>query len=80
MVFLALMVGSAVADDLQLPVATHGTELWAGVVGKAMTAGGMSHDESLQALRSFKSAVTARMAKTVRHPCSQRAVTDSGTS
>ena len=70
--FLVLLVGSAVADDLQLPVATHGTEQWAGVVGKAMTAGGMSHGKSLQALQFLKSAVAAKMAKTVGHPCSSK--------
>ena len=50
-------------------MATHGTEQWAGVVAKAMTAGGMSHADSLQALSSFKTAVAAKMAKTVRRPC-----------
>ena len=53
------------ASDLELPVATQGTEQWAGVVAKALTAGGMSHTDSLQALQGFKSAVAAKMAKTV---------------
>lgn len=53
------------ASDLELPVATQGTEQWAGVVAKALTAGGMSHADSLQALQGFKSAVAAKMAKTV---------------
>ena len=57
------------AGDLELPVATQGTEQWAGVVAKAMTAGGMDHGTSLQALQAFKTAVAAKMAKTVRHPC-----------
>ncbi|CAK0783887.1 hypothetical protein CVIRNUC_007087 [Coccomyxa viridis] len=52
------------ASDLELPVATQGTEQWAGVVAKALTAGGMSHADSLQALQGFKSAVAAKMAKT----------------
>ena len=60
------------AGDLELPVATHGTEQWAGVVAKAMTAGGMSHGESLQALQNFKTAVAAKMAKTVRRLCSPK--------
>ena len=54
------------ANDLELPVATQGTDQWAGVVAKAMTAGGMGHSESLQALQGFRSAVAAKMAKTVR--------------
>ena len=53
------------ASNLELPVATQGTEQWAGVVAKALTAGGMSHADSLQALQGFKSAVAAKMAKTV---------------
>ena len=57
------------AGDLELPVATQGTEQWAGVVAKAMTAGGMDHGTSLQALQAFKTAVAAKMAKTVRRPC-----------
>ena len=57
------------AGDLELPVATQGTEQWAGVVAKVMTAGGMAHGESLQALQAFKTAVTAKMAKTVRRLC-----------
>ena len=65
-----MQAGSALpataADDLELPVATHGTEQWAGVVAKALTAGGISHGESLQALQAFKSAVAAKMVKTVR--------------
>ena len=63
---------AAGADDLELPVATHGTEQWAGVVAKALTAGGLSHGESLQALQAFKSAVAAKMAKTVRGPGSPK--------
>ncbi|CAK0783949.1 hypothetical protein CVIRNUC_007152 [Coccomyxa viridis] len=52
------------ANDLELPVATQCTAQWAGVVAKAMTAGGMGHSESLQALQGFRSAVAAKMAKT----------------
>ena len=48
-------------------MATQGTEQWAGVVAKAMTAGGMDHGKSMQALQAFKTAVAAKMAKTVRH-------------
>ena len=65
----AVSASPTTAGDLELPVATQGTEQWAGVVAKAMTAGGMDHGESLQALQAFKTAVAAKMAKTVRRPC-----------
>ena len=40
-----------------------------------MTAGGMGHSESLQALQGFRSAVAAKMAKTVRdHSVWQRVI------
>ena len=61
--------------NLELPVATQGTEQWAGVVAKAMTAGGMDHGESMQALQAFKTAVAAKMAKTVRRPCFPKPLT-----
>ena len=63
---LGLLVASAVADNVDLPVATHGTEQWAGVVAKAMTANGHSQAESLQALKSFQNSVMQKMGKTVR--------------
>ena len=56
-------------------MATQGTEQWAGVVAKAMTAGGMDHGESMQALQAFKTAVAAKMAKTVRRPCFPKPLT-----
>ena len=69
MVVLALLVLSTVAADVDLPVATQGTEQWAGVVAKAMTAGGRSQTESLQALKSFQSSVMGKMGKTVSSFC-----------
>ncbi len=62
---LALLAVSAVADNIDLPVATQGTEQWAGVVAKAMTAGGRSQSESMQALKSFQSSVKDKMGQTV---------------
>ena len=56
---------SAVADYVDLPVATEGTGQWAGVVAKAMTVNGRSQAESLQALKSFQSSVMQKMGKTV---------------
>ena len=65
---LALLAVAAVADDsVDLPVATQGTEQWAGVLAKAMSAGGRNQGESLQALQSFQEKVFAKVAKTVRH-------------
>ena len=63
--FLALLVVSTLAEDVDLPVATQGTEQWAGVVAKAMTVNGRSQAESLQALKSFQSSVMQRLGKTV---------------
>ena len=63
---LALWAVAAVADsNVDLPVATQGTEQWAGVVAKAMSAGGKNQDESLQALSSFQEKVFSKIAKTV---------------
>ena len=63
---LALLAVAAVADsNVDLPVATQGTEQWAGVVAKAMSAGGRNQDESLQALSSFQEKVFSKIAKTV---------------
>ena len=63
---LALLAVAAVADsNVDLPVATQGTEQWAGVVAKAMSAGGRSQDESLQALSSFQERVFSKISKTV---------------
>ncbi|CAL5221431.1 g3619 [Coccomyxa viridis] len=61
---LALLAVSAVADNVDLPVATQGTEQWAGVVAKAMTVGGRSQSESMQALKSFQSSVKDKMGQT----------------
>ena len=55
--------------DVDLPVATQGTEQWAGVVAKAMTVNGRSQSESLQALKSFQDSVTSKMSKTVSWSC-----------
>ena len=60
-----MLVVSAMAA-VDLPVATQGTEQWAGVVAKAMTVNGRSQEESLQALQSFKDSVAGKMSKTVR--------------
>ena len=64
----ALWAVSTLADDVDLPVATLGTEQWAGVVAKAMMVNGRSEAESLQALTSFQNFVQQRMGKTVSSP------------
>ena len=63
--FLALLLVSTLAENVDLPVATQGTEQWAGVVAKAMTIDGRSQAESLQALKSFQSSVMQKLGKTV---------------
>lgn len=62
---LALLAVSAVADNIDLPVATQGTEQWAGIVAKAMSFGGKNQAESLQAFKSFQTSVKSKMGKTV---------------
>ena len=62
---LALLAISVVADNVDLPVATQGTEQWSGVLAKAMTMGGRNQEASLQALQSFQDKVFAKVAKTV---------------
>ena len=62
---LAVLAISVVADNVDLPVATQGTEQWSGVLAKAMTMGGRDQDASLQALQSFQDKVFAKIAKTV---------------
>ena len=56
------------ADGVDLPVATQGTEQWAGVVAKAMTMGGRNQAESMQAMQSFQNLVMQKMGKTVQSP------------
>ncbi|CAL8465081.1 g4616 [Coccomyxa elongata] len=48
-------------QTIDLPVATHGFEEWAGVVGKAMSFGGRTQEQSLQALKTFQSKVAHKM-------------------
>ncbi len=60
---LAMVLTSAAGLDL--PVATHGFEEWAGVVAKAMSFGGRNKDQSLQALKTFQAKATAKMQKQV---------------
>lgn len=43
---------SCEASGVDVPVALHGTEQWAGVVAKAMTWGGKDQAQSLQAFQS----------------------------
>ena len=65
---LALLMASALASDIDLPVATQGTEQWAGVVAKALTFGGRDQAQSLQAMKSFQESVMAKMGTTVSSP------------
>ena len=59
---LALLAISVVADHVDLPVATRGTEEWSGVLAKVMTMGGRNQEASLQALQSFQEKVFAKVA------------------
>lgn len=64
---LLATVSGAEGQTIDLPVATHGFEQWAGVVANAMSFGGGNHDQSLQALKTFQSKVAAKMQEQVSH-------------
>ncbi|BDA50676.1 hypothetical protein COCOBI_16-3520 [Coccomyxa sp. Obi] len=58
---LLATVNGAQGQKVDLPVATHGFEQWAGVIAKAMSFGKRNQDETLQAFKSFQSDVIAGM-------------------
>ena len=60
---------SCAASGVDVPVALHGTEQWAGVVAKAMTWGGKDQAQSLQAFKAFQSrAMSALRRKVIKMP------------
>lgn len=65
-VLLATAIG-AQGQTIDLPVATHGFDQWAGVVAKAMSFGKRNQEETLQAFKSFQSDVIAKMQEQVSH-------------
>lgn len=64
---LLMAVSGTQCQTIDLPVATHGFEQWAGVVAKAMSFGRRNQAVSLQALRSFQSNVQAKMQEQVNY-------------
>ena len=56
---------SCEASGVDVPVALHGTEQWAGVVAKAMTWGGKDQAQSLQAFEAFKSRAMSALRRKV---------------
>ena len=64
---LLIAVSGTQCQTIDVPVATHGFEQWAGVVAKAMSFGGRNKAESLQALTNFQSNVQAKMQEKVNY-------------
>ncbi|BDA44177.1 hypothetical protein COCOBI_05-3610 [Coccomyxa sp. Obi] len=56
---LAMLAG--IVKGLDLPVATQGTEQWAGVVGQALINGGKNPEEIMQRATNFRSRVMASL-------------------
>ena len=63
---LAVLAASVKADKVDLPVATSGTDQWAGVVAKAMTFGAGNQDGAMKNFESFQARAMSRLQKTVR--------------
>lgn len=64
---LAALVVLAVSAQaaVDLPVATSGTDQWAGVVAKAMTFGAGNQDNAMKNFESFQAKAMAKLQKTV---------------
>ncbi len=55
MLAIVKLAGDSPVKGLDLPVATHGTEQWVGVVGQALMNGGTNQEKIMQALTKFRS-------------------------
>ena len=62
---MALSSTAAGSDQVDLPVATHGMDAWASVVGKAISFGGKNQEQSLEALKNFQEKVMSSFQKQV---------------
>lgn len=64
---LAVLVvsGKAGASNIDLPVATSGTDQWAGVIAKAMTFGAGDQDTAMKNFESFQARAMGKLQKTV---------------
>ena len=62
---LAVLAASMKADKVDLPVATSGTDQWAGVVAKAMTFGAGNQDNAMKNFESFQARAMSKLQKTV---------------
>lgn len=61
---LAVLAASVKADRVDLPVATSGTDQWAGVVAKAMTFGAGNQDNAMKNFETFQARAMSRLQKT----------------
>ena len=64
---LAVLVvsGKAGASNIDLPVATSGTDQWAGVIAKAMTFGAGDQDTAMKNFDSFQALAMSKLQSTV---------------
>ena len=62
---LAVLAASVKANKVDLPVATSGTDQWAGVVAKAMTFGAGNQDSAMKNFENFQARAISRLQKTV---------------
>ncbi|EIE22843.1 hypothetical protein COCSUDRAFT_36877 [Coccomyxa subellipsoidea C-169] len=58
-----MLVGWGAAETIDLPVATSGFGMWTDIVASAMSYGGKSQEESLEALKSFQDLATRHLHK-----------------
>ena len=68
--------GEARASNIDLPVATSGTDQWAGVIAKAMTFGAGDQDTAMKNFESFQSRAMSKLQTTVSRGCKGRFVSN----
>ncbi len=59
------VLGQAGASGVDLPVATSGTDQWAGVIAKAMAFGAGDQDTAIKNLESFQARAMSKLQATV---------------
>ena len=64
----------AEASNIDLPVATSGTDQWAGVIAKAMTFGAGDQDTAMKKFESFQARAMSKLQRTVSRGCEGRFV------
>ena len=69
-----LVSRNARASNIDLPVATSGTDQWAGVIAKAMTFGAGDQDTAMKNFESFQARAMSKLQRTVSRGCEGRFV------